>query len=349
MIFSFEHIKNFFGRKKILITGGAGSVGKEIVRELLKYEPDVIRVLDVNENGLFELDKECGADDRLRFLLGDVRDKSRLIRAMQDIDFVFHTAALKHVLICEYNPFEAVQTNVQGTQNVIDAALECNVEKVLFTSSDKAVNPSNTMGASKLLAEKLIIAANFYRGPRVRTIFSCVRFGNILGSSGSVLPLFKEQIKKGGPVTITHKEMNRFVLTQKDAMDFLIDSMILSRGGEIFVPKMPVVRVLDLVDVLLSEYAPKIGQNPFDIEVKYIGIKSGEKLYEELMTDDESLRCILINGIYAILPQFRELSKLNPSIYPNAKPFDGIKLKSKDHKPIGKEEIKKILVENNLI
>jgi FlaA1/EpsC-like NDP-sugar epimerase len=349
MIFSTEHIKNFFDGKKILITGGAGSIGKEIVKELLKYEPDVIRVLDVSENGLFMLEKDIGVNSRLRFLLGDVRDKNRLIRAMQDIDYVFHTAALKHVLICEYNPFEAVQTNVHGTQNVIDAAIECNVDKVIFTSSDKAVNPNNTMGASKLLAEKLIIAANFYRGPKVRTKFSCVRFGNILGSSGSVLPLFKEQIKNGGPITVTHKEMNRFVLTQKDAMDFLIESMILSRGGEIFVPKMPVVSILDLVDVLLSEYAPQVGQKATNIEIKYIGIKSGEKLYEEMMTEDEASRCVLVDWIYVILPQFDEFFELEPSIYPRAKPFDGIKLKSRDHKPVKKEEIKKILVENNLI
>ncbi len=349
MLFSEIDKMEFFREKNILITGGAGTVGRDIIKELLRYNPNVIRLLDTSENGLFEIQKEFGERENLRYLLGDVRDKNRLIRAMQDIDYVFHTAALKHVLICEYNPFEAVQTNVQGTQNVIDAALECGIEKVIFTSSDKAVNPSNTMGASKLLAEKLIVAANFYRGPRARTSFSCVRFGNILGSSGSVLPLFKEQIKRGGPITVTHEDMNRFILTQKEAMDLLIESMLLARGGEIFVPKMPVMRVIDLVYVLLEEYAPKVGQNPENIDIEYIGIKSGEKLYEELMTEDEASRCVLIGGIYAILPQIKGLFETEPSSYPQSKPFDGINLKSKDHGTIDKDEIKRILIDNKFI
>jgi len=349
MIFNHKEKEKFFAGKKILITGGAGTVGKEIVRELLKYGPHVIRLLDASENGLFELEKEFGNRDDLRYLLGDIKDKSRLIRAMQDIDLVFHTAALKHVLICEYNPFEAVQINVQGTQNVIDAALECNVEKVIFTSSDKAVNPSNTMGTSKLLAEKLIITANYYRGSVAKTSFSSVRFGNVLGSSGSVLPLFKEQIEKGGPITITHEDMDRFILTQKGAMDFLLESMMLSKGGEIFVPQMPVIKVIDLVNILIEEYAPKVGQSPEEIDIQYIGVKSGEKLYEELMTEDESSRCIKIDWIYAILPQLKELAHIDVSLYPDAKPVDDIVLKSKDYKPISREEIKKILVASQLI
>ena len=344
-----SEIRKFFRNKKILITGGSGSIGKEIAKEILKYDPKVIRLFDSNENGLFELQEYFSNDDRLRFLLGDIRDKERVIRAMQNIDYVFHTAALKHVLVCEYNPFEAVKTNVIGTQNIIESAIECNVDKVIFTSSDKAVNPSNTMGASKLLAEKLMVAANFYRGPKAKTKFSCVRFGNILGSSGSVLPLFKEQIKKGGPITVTHKDMNRFILTKKRALDFLLKSMILARGGEIFVPKMPVVRVMDLVEVLLEEYVPKVGQNPEKIKIEFIGIKSGEKLYEELMTEDEASRCILIDWIYAILPQFKEFSHLDPSLYPNARLFDNEKLKSKDYSPISKDELRKILIENKLI
>jgi FlaA1/EpsC-like NDP-sugar epimerase len=344
-----ESITKSFEDKKILITGGCGSVGRKILEYILSFNPSVVRIFDINENFLFYFKRES-KNENIRFLLGDIRDKERLIMAMNDIDYVFHTAALKHVEICEYNPFEAVKTNVIGTQNVIDAAIECNVEKVIFTSSDKAVNPSNTMGASKLLAEKLTVAANFYRGPKARTKFACVRFGNILGSSGSVLPLFKDQIKNGGPITVTHRDMNRFILTQKKALEFLLKSMIFAKGGEIFVPKMPVMRVMDLVDVLLREYAPKVGKNPEDIKIEHIGIKSGEKLYEELMTEDEASRCILVDGwIYVILPQFKELSDLEPSMYPNAKPFDGAKLKSSEYTPISKNELREILIKNNLI
>lgn len=343
-----SRLREFIEDRKILITGGCGSVGREIGKFILKFNPRVLRIFDINENSLFSIKRDF-TNENIRLLLGDIRDKERLIMAMNDVDYVIHTAALKHVEICEYNPFEAVKTNVIGTQNVIDAAIECNVDKVIFTSSDKAVNPSNTMGASKLLAEKLIVAANFYRGPKARTKFSCVRFGNILGSSGSVLPLFKEQIKRGGPITVTHKDMNRFILTQKKALDFVLKSMTLAKGGEIFVPKMPVMRVMDLVEVLLEEYAPKVGRDPKDIKIEYIGIKSGEKLYEELMTEDEASRCILVDWIYTILPQFKELSHLEPSLYPDAKPFDGAKLKSSEYTPMSKEELKKILFENNLI
>ncbi len=341
--------REFFEGKKILITGGCGSVGKEIARYILNFDPSVIRILDISENSLFLL-KKVFKRENIRLLLGDIRDRDRLIMAMNDIDYVIHAAALKHVDICEYNPFEAVKTNVMGTQNVIDAAIECNVDRVIFTSSDKAVNPSNTMGASKLLAEKLIVAANFYRGSKARTKFACVRFGNILGSSGSVLPLFKDQIKNGGPITVTHRDMNRFILTQKEVLDFVLTAIVLTKGGEIFVPKMHVMRVMDLVDVLLEEYALKVSKNPEDIKIEYIGIKSGEKLYEEIMTEDEASRCILVDDwIYVILPQFKELSHLKPSMYPNPKPFDGAKLKSSEYTPISKNELREILIKNDLI
>jgi len=185
---------DLFKNKKILITGGTGSIGQEIVREVLKHEPAVVRILDIDETKQFELQQEYEDYENIRFLLGDIRDKERLYRAIEDIDIVFHTAALKHVQACEYNPFEAVKTNVIGTQNLIDVAIDEEVEKVIFTSSDKAVNPTNVMGATKLLAERLITSANYYKGAR-KTVFSSVRFGNVLGSRGSVIPLFKNQIE----------------------------------------------------------------------------------------------------------------------------------------------------------
>lgn len=337
-------MKNFFKRKNILVTGGAGSVGKEIVKELLKYNPKVIRIFDSNENLLFNLKEIYGEHDSLRYFLGDIGNKDRLSLAMEDTDIVFHTAALKHVEIGEYNPFEVLRTNVLGTQNVIEAARENNLDKVIFTSSDKAVNPSNTMGATKLLAEKLMVTANYYRGPKRRTKYSCARFGNILGSSGSVIPLIKQQIEEGGPITITDERMTRFILTQKQALDFLFKSIIIAKGGEVFVPKMPVIKILDLMEVLVDAHAPKRGRYKDGIKIKHIGKKSGEKLDEELMTEEEASRCIETEDIYVILPQLKELSHLNAGSYKNYKKVSSLNLISRDVKPLGKKEIKRILI-----
>jgi FlaA1/EpsC-like NDP-sugar epimerase len=342
-------MEEFFDEKKILVTGGAGSVGREIVKELLKYNPKVIRIFDSNENLLFYLKDRYREYSNIRCLLGDIRDKDRLSLAMEDIDIVFHTAALKHVEICEYNPFEALCTNVSGTQNVIEAARENDVDKVIFTSSDKAVNPSNTMGATKLLAEKLIISANYYRGPRRRTKYSCVRFGNILGSSGSVIPLIKQQIEEGGPITITDEKMTRFILTQKQALDFLFRSTIIAKGGEIFVPKMSAIKILDLIEVLIDAYASRCGRCREDIKIKHIGKKSGEKMHEELMTEEEASRCIEIEDIYVILPQLKELSHLNARNYKGSKRVLSLKLISRDVTPLSKKEIKRLLIDERLI
>ena len=254
-------MEGIFKNKKILVTGGTGSIGQEILREILKYEPTVVRIIDVDETKQFELQQEYEDYDNIRFLLGDIRDKERLYRAIEDIDIVFHTAALKHVLACEYNPFEAVKTNVIGTQNLIDVCIDEEVEKVIFTSSDKAVNPTNVMGATKLLAERLITSANYYKGAR-KTIFSSVRFGNVLGSRGSVIPLFKTQIAKGGPVTITDKEMTRFIMSMCDAINLLFKATEIAQGGEIFVFKMDAIKITDLAEVMIEELAQKYGIHP---------------------------------------------------------------------------------------
>jgi FlaA1/EpsC-like NDP-sugar epimerase len=187
-------MEKLFRNKNVLITGGAGSVGRELAREILEYHPKVLRIFDIDETRRFELQQEFGELENVRFLLGDVRDRARLRYAIENIDIVFHAAALKHVEACEYNPFEAIKTNVLGTQNVIDVAIEEEVSKVIFTSSDKAVNPTNVMGTTKLMCERLMTAANYYRGLR-KIAFSSVRFGNVVGSSGSVTPLFKTQIQ----------------------------------------------------------------------------------------------------------------------------------------------------------
>jgi FlaA1/EpsC-like NDP-sugar epimerase len=291
---------NLFKNKRILITGGTGSIGQEILREILKYEPTTVRILDVDETKQFELQQEYGDPENLRFLLGDIRDKERLYRAIEDIDIVFHTAALKHVLACEYNPFEAVKTNVIGIQNLIDAALAEEVEKVIFTSSDKAVNPTNVMGATKLLAEKLISSANYYKGER-ETKFASVRFGNVLGSRGSVIPLFKKQIENGGPVTLTNEGMTRFIMPMQNAVNLLFKATEHTQGAEIFVFKMKALKITDLAEVMIDELAPKFGYLPNKIKRKGIGNKLGEKLYEELMTEEEARRALESEDMFIVL------------------------------------------------
>ena len=342
-------MKDLFKSKNILITGGTGSIGQEIVQEILKYEPTVVRILDVDETKQFELEQEYEGYENIRFLLGDIRDKERLYRAIEDIDIVFHTAALKHVLACEYNPFEAVKTNVIGIQNLIDVAMDEEVEKVIFTSSDKAVNPANVMGATKLLAERLITSANYYKGAR-KTIFSSVRFGNVLGSRGSVIPLFKKQIERGGPVTITDNEMTRFIMPLRDAINLLFKASELAQGGEIFVFKMEAIKITDLAEVMIEELASNYGHSPDEIKREIIGIKPGEKLYEELMTEDEARRALESEDMFIVLPEMRELSYIDKSYYPSVSEIAEVKAyTSKDVKHLTREEIKEILYQENLI
>jgi FlaA1/EpsC-like NDP-sugar epimerase len=285
-----------FKNKVILITGGTGTIGVQLIKEILTCQPRVVRILDLDETKHFDLEREFELDmphvikqDLVRFLIGDVKDKERLSRAMEKVDIVFHLAAMKHVGACEYNPFEAVKTNVLGTQNIIDAALQHNVERVIFTSSDKAAYPHNTMGATKLLAERLITSANFYKGGK-RTVFASVRFGNVMGSRGSVIPLFLKQIEKGGPVTVTDPSMTRFMMTQTQAVSLILKCARIAKGGEIFILKMPVAKIGDLANILIQEASPKFGHAPEKVQTKIIGAKHGETHYEELMTDEEAAR-----------------------------------------------------------
>jgi UDP-N-acetylglucosamine 4,6-dehydratase len=280
-------LKDFYAGKVILVTGGAGSIGSAIVKKLLEYKPKVVRVFDNNETGLFELQQELQKEN-LRMLVGDIRDKERCKRAIEDVDIVFHSAALKHVPLCEYNPFEAVKTNIIGTQNLIDVAIDEEVEKFFAISTDKAVNPANVMGATKLLSERLTVSANFYKGER-KSVFSCVRFGNVLGSSGSVVPIFKEQIKAGGPVTLTNKNMTRFVMSISEAANLILKAAEMAQGGEVFILKMPSIKIIDLAAVMIQELASKNGYDPKHIDLKIIGNRAGEKLYEELLTEDEAV------------------------------------------------------------
>ena len=340
-------MKEFFEGKKMLVTGGTGTLGKEIVRQLLKFDPTVVRVFSRDEEKQFEMRQEFREDKRVRFLIGDIRDAQRIAYAIRDIDIIYHTAALKHVIACEYNPFEALKTNLIGTQNVIEAALEEGVDRVILTSTDKATNPCNTMGVSKLFAEKLFTAANYYKGKH-KTIFSTVRFGNVTGSRGSAIPLFKKQIEKGGPVTLTSPEMTRFVMSIRQSIDLVFKATELAQGGEVFILKMSTLRTGDLVEVLISELAPRFGYKPEDIKVESIGIQPGEKIYEELMTEEEVTRAIELEEMFVLLPQMKELF-VKEYRYPNPKKLKLGRYTSENNTCLNKEEIKEMLVKEGLI
>ena len=268
-----------FEGKKILITGGTGSLGQALTKRLLTMGVETVRIFSRNEHKQIEMEEKF-QDERLRFFIGDVRDYQRLEMALEDIDIVFHTAALKHVPKIEYNPFEAIKTNVIGTQNVIDACLKRNVEKAVCIGTDKAVSPLNTYGSTKLLMEKLFVAANNYLNrEKHRTIFLAVRYGNVLGSSGSVIPKFIEQIKANKQVTITEPKMTRFSITMNEALDLILNAITSAKGSEIFVPKLRAYNIVDVKNAL-TELLSDTGE-------KITGIRTGEKLHETLINEDE--------------------------------------------------------------
>jgi len=346
-----NQLEHIFRGKKILVTGGTGCIGSEIVRSVLKYKPEVVRIFSNDENATFQMINETDVTgvkmiheipDK-RFLIGDIRDKERVLLAMEDIDIVYHAAALKHVPLCEYNPFEAIKTNVIGTQNVIEAALKSGVDRVISISTDKAVNPVNTMGATKLLAEKLIIDANEGKGSKP-TIFSSVRFGNVSFSRGSVIPLFEEQIRQKKPITITNSEMTRFMMSVSDTIELVFKATLLAKGGEVFILKMPVIRLGDLVDVIIETFAEKYHYKKETIEKRIIGLRPGEKMFEELMTESESAVGFETDDMLIIPPQL-EMPSINYSVsdYPNARPCTVDHYSSRDLRPISKAEIKKLL------
>jgi len=287
--------------KNVLVTGGAGSVGRILSRRLLRRDPNVVRIFDQSEPGLAALKSELD-DDRCRFLAGNVRDKDRLARAVDGIDIVIHTAAMKHVDISEYNPFEAVKTNVLGLQNLVDVSIDADVDRFVFTSSDKAVYPANTMGTTKLLGEKLVTAANKYSGGHDIRLAS-VRFGNVINSSQSVIPVFRNQIETGGPVTLTDPKMTRFFLTYDDVAELVVSAMEHTRGGEIFVRKMDAVRIEELAEAMIDAFAPTHGHDPTDIEIVQTGRRVGETFDEEILTEREVGRTIENESLYAVVPE----------------------------------------------
>ena len=333
-------MKETFKGKNILITGGCGSIGSEIVRQLTDYDIGKIRVFDHDESAQFHLEEELEGSHNMRYLIGDIRDKDRVKRATRGVDIVFHAAALKHVPLCEYNPLEAVHTNVLGTQNIIDASKEEEVEKLIAISTDKAVNPINTMGATKLLSEKLVINAGFIG--EHKTIFSCVRFGNVLNSDGSVIPIFKKQIGKGGPVTVTSKEMTRFFMSMPEAVNLILESAKVMKGREVFILNMKGIRIIDLAEAMIEELAEK----PEDIEIKMVGVRPGEKLYELLMTEEEARHVEDKGNMFVLRPG---ITTPDIVIMDAVGKSDGREYSSKSTTLLTKEEIKRMLHDKDLL
>ncbi len=276
--------------KVVLITGGTGSFGRKFVEVMLAdHRPQKLIVFSRDELKQHEM-RESGFDDpSLRYFIGDVRDLMRVRRAMEGVDIVVHAAALKQVPACEYNPIEAIMTNIMGARNVIEAALDTGVEKVMAISTDKAVNPINLYGATKLAAEKLFIQSNAYAGGR-ETRFSCVRYGNVVGSRGSVVPVFLRQ-REQGRITITDERMTRFWLSIEQGVRFTIGCIEAMQGGEVFVPKIPSMRVVDLAEAVAPE-----------CEIEFIGIRPGEKLHEALVSVDEARHTVELKDMFVVEP-----------------------------------------------
>lgn len=287
-----------FTGQSVLITGACGTVGAELTRQVVASGAERVVCIDNNESELFFLQEAHKTSGVVSCYLADIRDLEALKLRCQGVDTVLHSAALKHVGLCEDSPSQAVRTNIDGTQNVIDAALANGVGRVIFTSSDKAVNPTNVMGTSKLMGERLMTAASL-SNRNSDTIFASTRFGNVLGSRGSVIPLFRRQIEAGGPITLTDRQMTRFIMTLEEATGLVLRSAAMATGGEVFVTKMPVARIEDIA----LHMRTKLGTGQ-EIEITEIGAKPGEKMYEELMNDEEVRRSYEIDDFFLVLPAF---------------------------------------------
>jgi UDP-N-acetylglucosamine 4,6-dehydratase/5-epimerase len=335
-----------FKDKTILVTGGTGFVGQGIVRTLLQHDPKVIRVFSRDESKQFEMMHDLNNNQKLRWLVGDVRDFQRLRRALEGVDYVFHTAALKHVPSCEYNPFEAVRTNVIGIQNLIEAAISENVDTVISMSTDKATSPSNTMGATKLLGEKLLATATGRRSDR-RTKFASVRFGNVIGSRGSFLWLMRKNILEGKEIPITDFNMTRFIISLEQAVNLTLAAGEFVTGGDIFLLKMPVVRLEDLVMVYKDLLCEKYNLDKTAVNFNEIGIRQGETLYEDLLTWEETRRSYESDSMYIITPTIKN------DEYEYADRFrkleTGEQYRSDNEQVVSRKEIADILLKANLV
>ncbi|TDF97565.1 SDR family NAD(P)-dependent oxidoreductase [Paenibacillus piri] len=326
-----------FTNSRILVTGGTGSWGYELVKQLLNNNPREIVVFSRNESSQVAM-KRAFEDSRLSFCIGDVRDADAVLKACQGIDYLFHLAALKHVPVCEDQPYEALKTNVVGTQNVIEAAIDSKVKKVINISTDKAAHPSNFYGMTKAIGEKLIIHANLLHSD---TTFICVRGGNVLGTNGSVIHLFRKQIMERGQVGITHKDMTRFFLTLEEAIGMLLRAAAGGRGGETFVMKMPACRIMELAEVLADALGKK------DVEFIELGVRPGEKIHEILYSDYEAQSAVSFDEEYlVILPQLN-IPGLKEFYW--SYPYVSSESYSSAHSLMDKEQILKMLEKGGLL
>jgi len=329
-----------FENKKILITGGTGSLGTVLTTKLLKTDVDTIRIFSRDELKQSQMESRFN-DERLRFLIGDIRDKERLEKAVEDVNIVIHTAALKHVPVIEYNPFEAIKTNVQGSQNLVEACLKNDVEFALAVGTDKAVSPFNTYGATKLLMERLFVSANYYKGSH-KTKFSCVRYGNVLGSRGSIVPKFIEQITSGKKITVTDPNMTRFSIALDQALDLIFRVIKNAVGGDVYIPKLNAFKVGDMKDVLLDLMGCKN-------EEERIPVRIGEKFHEILINEHE-IRNTYENQDNDYVIFENQLTKDHSETIPNAKKTTLTTEYSSDKVKItSKEELKEIIIKYNLI
>jgi len=332
--------QHMFENKKILVTGGTGSLGVALITKLLKTNVETIRIFSRDELKQSQMESHFH-DERLRFLIGDVRDKERLENAVEGIDIVVHTAALKQVPVIEYNPFEAIKTNVQGSQNLVEACLNKNVGFALAIGTDKAVSPFNTYGATKLLMERLFVSANYYKGER-KTKFACVRYGNVLGSRGSIIPKFIEQIISGDKITITDPNMTRFNITIDQALDLIFRVIKNTVGGDIHIPKLDAYKVGDMKDVLLDLMDCKN-------EEKRIPVRIGEK-HHEILINEHEIRNTYENQDNDYVIYENQLTKDHSEKIPNSnKAALTTEYSSDKVKLVSKKELKEIIIKQNLI
>ncbi len=335
-------MKNIFTNKRILVTGGTGSFGGYFVREILKHDPKMVVVFSRDEDKQYSMQFDLAKyNGKLKFIIGDVRDKDTLNKALAEkTDYIIHAAALKQIPSSEYNVFETVKTNVLGAQNVVDAAIANGVSKVLSISTDKAVEPINVMGMTKGLQERIFTLAN-KAGKIGGTKFASVRYGNVVASRGSIIPLFKKQIVNGGPVTVTDKEMTRFILTLEQATKLIITALTEMKGGEIFIPNIKPLKIYDLAEVMVNVMRPR------NNKILEIGIRPGEKLHETLISPMESARTVKKNTYFVIGPQI-ELSDTCFSYKTVTSKKKQFRFSSDVGPFMNQGEIKKLLTDQNI-
>jgi UDP-N-acetylglucosamine 4,6-dehydratase/5-epimerase len=293
-----DTIKRQFKNKIILISGGTGSIGIGIVKQLLECKPKMIKILTNDENSIFESRKLLGEISQIKYVVGDIRDNDRLRLAMRNVNIVFHAAAMKHIDICEQNPFDAVKTNVVGTSNILEASIIEGVSKFVLISTDKATNPTTTLGASKLLAERLTQDASSYVEGN-KTIFSIVRFGNVIGSRGSVFQIFYNQLKNNLPITVTDSQMTRFIMSISDAASMILKISLIAKDGETFILKMPSVKIEELATSMVKVFKKRTNQKNIP-KIKISKVREYERFYEILVTSDEIPFCSDLGNMYKL-------------------------------------------------